>query len=230
MSNTSSSRSDAADRLGVEPVGKLLLRFSLPAIVGMLVNALYNIVDRIFVGRGVDEVALGGLSLVLPLMTVFMAFSMLFGVGAANMISMRLGHGKRGEDENAFNHCFWLLLIFGIVITVLGFVFMDSLLGILGAQEGSQAIVYSRRYFKIILYGAPFSLIGFGFSHCTRAQGFPMITMISMFIGAGLNMILDPIFIFAFHWSVEGAAWALVQCEVPPKDGDIIQSPKRCVF
>ncbi|MDR2808299.1 MAG: MATE family efflux transporter [Spirochaetaceae bacterium] len=210
MSTTSKSRADAADKLGVEPVGKLLLRFSLPAIVGMLVNALYNIVDRIFVGRGVDEVALGGLSLVLPLMTVFMAFAMLFGVGAANMISMRLGQGRRDEAENALNHCFWLLLICGIVITIGGFVFMDSLLAILGAQEGSQAIVYSRRYFSIILYGASFSLIGFGFSHCTRAQGFPMITMISMFIGAGLNMILDPIFIFILHWGVEGAAWATI--------------------
>jgi putative MATE family efflux protein len=208
--STTPNRTDAADKLGVEPVSKLLLRFSLPAIVGMLVNALYNIVDRIFVGRGVDEVALGGLSLVLPLMTIFMAFSMLFGVGAANMISMRLGQGRREEAENALNHCFWLLLICGLVITCAGFIFMEELLGILGAQEGSQSLEYSRRYFRIILYGAPFTLIGFGFSHCTRAQGFPMITMISMFIGAGLNIILDPIFIFVFHWGVEGAAWATI--------------------
>jgi putative MATE family efflux protein len=205
---------DAADRLGTEPVSKLLLRFSIPAIVGMLVNALYNIVDRIFVGRGVDEVALGGLSLVLPLMSIFMAFSMLFGIGAANMISMRLGQGRRDEAENALNHCFWLLVICGIVIMSIGLIFIEPLLSIMGAQEGSASLEYARRYFRIILYGAIFSLVGFGFSHCTRAQGFPTITMISMFIGAGLNMILDPIFIFVLHWGVEGAAWATIisQC------------------
>jgi putative MATE family efflux protein len=199
-----------ADRLGTEPVGRLLLKFSIPAIVGMMVNALYNVVDRIFVGRGVDEVALGGLSLVLPLMTIFMAFAMLFGIGAANMISMRLGQGRKEDAENALNHCFWLLLGMGVIIMVPGLVFMEPILSMLGAQEGSAALGYARDYFRIILYGAVFSMLGFGFSHCTRAQGFPTITMISMFIGAGLNMILDPIFIFWFKWGVEGAAWATI--------------------
>ncbi|GHU23770.1 MATE family efflux transporter [Spirochaetia bacterium] len=201
---------NVADQLGTEPVPKLLLRFSLPAITGMLVNALYNIVDRIFVGRGVDEVALGGLSLVLPLMIIFMAFAMLFGMGAANMISMRLGEGKRGDAEQALNHCFWLLMICGAIIMAAGLIFMDPILSRLGAQEGSTALEYSRRYFQIILYGSIFSMVGFGFSHCTRAQGFPKVTMVSMFIGAGLNTILDPIFIFVFKWGVEGAAWATI--------------------
>ncbi|MDR1073101.1 MAG: MATE family efflux transporter [Treponema sp.] len=200
----------AADRLGTEPVGKLLLKFSIPAIVGMMVNALYNVVDRIFVGRGVDEVALGGLSLVLPLMTIFMAFAMLFGIGAANMISMRLGQGRKEDAENALNHCFWLLLGVGVIIMILGLVFMEPILSMLGAQEGSAALGYARDYFRIILYGAVFSMLGFGFSHCTRAQGFPTVTMVSMFIGAGLNIILDPIFIFCFKWGVEGAAWATI--------------------
>jgi putative MATE family efflux protein len=205
-----STQVNAADRLGVEPIGKLLLRFSLPAITGMLVNALYNVVDRIFVGRGVNEVALGGLSLVLPLMTISMAFSMLFGIGAANMISMRLGQGRKDEAENALNHCFWLLIGIGIIITVAGLIFMEPLLSLLGAQEGSVSLEYARRYFRIILYGTIFSQVGFGFSHCTRAQGFPTVTMISMILGAGLNMILDPIFIFGFGWGVEGAAWATI--------------------
>ncbi|MDR2029055.1 MAG: MATE family efflux transporter [Treponema sp.] len=204
------SRNDAADRLGVEPVGKLLLRFSLPAITGMLVNALYKVVDRIYVGRGVNETALGGLALVMPLMTISMAFSMLFGVGSANMISMRLGQGRREEAENALNHCFWLLTVVGLVLLSLGLIFMEPILSVLGAQEGSGAIEYARRYFRIILYGLVFMMVGFGFSHCTRAQGFPAITMLSMFIGAGLNIILDPIFIFIFHWGVEGAAWATI--------------------
>jgi Na+-driven multidrug efflux pump len=143
---------NAADRLGTEKVGKLLLRFSIPAISGMLVNALYNVVDRIFVGRGVNEVALGGLSLVLPLMTISMAFAMLFGIGAANMISMRLGQGKREEAENALNHCFWLLALSGIVIMAAELTFLDFVLSLLGAQEGSESLEYARKYYRIILY------------------------------------------------------------------------------
>jgi putative MATE family efflux protein len=191
-------------------VGRLLLQFSLPAITGMLVNALYNVVDRIFVGRGVNEIALGGLSLVLPLMTIQMAIAMLFGIGSANMISMRLGQGRRGEAENALNHCFFLLLFMGFFTTILGMIFMEPLLSLLGAQKNSAAVSYSREYFRIILLGSSFSMVGFGFSHCTRAQGFPTVTMISMVMGAGLNMILDPVFIFLLGWGVRGAAWATI--------------------
>ncbi|GHV85859.1 MATE family efflux transporter [Spirochaetia bacterium] len=201
---------NAASRLGTEPVGRLLLKFSIPAITGMVVNALYNVVDRIWVGRGVDEIALGGLSLVMPLVTVSMAFAMLFGVGAANLISMRLGQGRKAEAENALNHCFFLLIVFAIVLMVLELIFLDPILSLMGAEKGSAALGYARNYYRIILYGNPFFLVGFGLSHCTRAQGFPTITMISMFIGAGLNMILDPIFIIVFGWGVEGAAWATI--------------------
>jgi len=206
----SDSQLNAADRLGVEPVGRLLLRFSLPAITGMLVNALYNVVDRIFVGRGVNEIALGGLSLVAPLMSLAMAFAMLFGIGSANMISMRLGQGRKEEAENTLNHCLFLLIASGAVLTFLGLFFIDKILSVMGAQEGSLALDYSRRYFQIILYGSIPMQVGFGLSHSTRAQGFPTITMIAMFLGAGLNTILDPLFIFVFHWGVEGAAWATI--------------------
>jgi putative MATE family efflux protein len=201
---------NAAGRLGTEPVGKLLLRFSIPAVTGMVVNALYNVVDRIFVGQGVNEIALGGLSLVMPLMTISMAFSMLFGIGAANMISMRLGQGRKQEAENALNHCLLLLTVAGLILMAVELYFLDLFLSLLGAQEGSTALGYARNYYRIILYGQVFLMVGFGFSHCTRAQGFPAITMISMFIGAGMNMVLDPVFIFGFGWGVEGAAWATI--------------------
>jgi Na+-driven multidrug efflux pump len=138
--NPALRRGNAADRLGTEPVGRLLIRFSIPAITGMLVNALYNVVDRVFVGRGVNEVALGGLSLVLPLMTISMAFAMLFGIGAANMISMRLGQGRREEAENALNHCLVLLTVMGLLLMGLGLFFLEPLLSVLGAQEGSEAL------------------------------------------------------------------------------------------
>ena len=201
---------DAASRLGTEPVGRLLFQYSLPAITGMLINALYHFVDRIFVGHGVNEIALGGLSLVLPLMTISLAFSMLFGIGAANMISMRLGQGRQSDAENALNHSFFLLVGIGLFLTVTGLVFLEPILSLLGAQEGSQALDYARSYFRIILYGAVFATVGFGFAHCTRAQGFPNITMIAMIMGAVLNIILDAVFIFVFQWGVEGAAWATV--------------------
>jgi putative MATE family efflux protein len=143
-------------------------------------------------------------------MTISMAISMLFGVGAANMISMRLGQNRREEAENALNHCFWINIILGVIAMVVQFIFLDFLLSILGAQEGSEALVYAKNYYRIILMGQVFMMVGFSFSHCTRAQGFPTITMISMFIGAGTNFILDTIFIFTFGWGVEGAAWATI--------------------
>ncbi|MDR0316457.1 MAG: MATE family efflux transporter [Treponema sp.] len=205
---------DAAGRLGTEPISKLLFRFSIPAITGMLVNALYNVVDRIFIGQGVNEIALGGISLVLPLMTIGMAVAMLFGIGAANMISMRLGQGRRQEAENALTHCFFLLCGAGVLITALGLIFLEPLLSILGAQDGSEALGYARDYFRITLYGFVFFQVGFGLSHCTRAQGFPTVTMVGMIMGAVLNIILDAIFILGFQWGVRGAAWATVCSQI----------------
>ena len=201
---------NAASRLGTEPVGKLLLQFSIPAITGMLVNALYNVVDRVWVGRGVNEIALGGLSLVLPLMTITMAFSMLFGIGSANLISMRLGQRRKEDAENALNHCFFLLVISALLIFSVETILLDQILIRLGSGVGSATLNYARRYYRIILFGQAFFMLGFGFSHCTRAQGFPLITMIGMILGAGINMILDPLFIIVFGWGVEGAAFATI--------------------
>ena len=204
---------DAVSRLGTEPIGKLLFRFSIPSVTGMLVNALYNLVDRIFVGQGVNEIALGGISLALPLMTISMAFAILFGVGTANMISMRLGQGRRQEAENALNHCFLLLLGVGATMMIVGLVFLDPLLSLMGAQRGSEALGYARSYVRIILYGSVFATMSFGLSHCTRAQGFPMVTMLAMLMGAGLNIVLDWLFIIVLQWGVEGAAWGTVICQ-----------------
>jgi len=201
---------DKAGRLGTESVGKLLLKFSIPAITGMLVNALYNVVDRIFVGQAVNEIALGGISLVLPLMTIGMAFAMLFGIGAANMISIRLGQGRKDEAGNALDHCFFLLIGIGLLMTLFVLCFLDPVLSLMGAADGSEALGYAREYFRITVYGSVFFMVSFGLSHCTRAQGFPGITMIAMVLGAVLNIIFDAIFILWFKWGVEGAAWATV--------------------
>jgi Na+-driven multidrug efflux pump len=205
-----SEKQDAASRLGTESVGKLLLKFSIPAITGMVVNALYNFVDRIFVGQGVNEIALGGLSLVMPIMTISMAFAMLFGIGATNMISMRLGQGRKQEAENALDHCFFLLIGSGLLLMIAGLCFLDPILSLMGAAEGSEALGYAREYFRVILFGSVFGMVGFGMSHCTRAQGFPAVTMIGMIIGAVLNTILDAVFILWFKWGVQGAALATI--------------------
>jgi len=201
---------EKASRLGTESVGKLLLKFSIPAITGMLVNALYNVVDRIFVGQAVNEIALGGISLVLPLMTIGMAFAMLFGIGAANMISIRLGQGRKEEAENALDHCFFLLIGAGLLMTALGLIFLEPVLSLMGAAKGSEALNYAREYFRITLYGSVFFMVSFGLSHCTRAQGFPGVTMIAMIMGAVLNIIFDAVFILWFKRGVEGAAWATI--------------------
>ena len=206
-------KQNAAGRLGTEPVGRLLIRFSIPAITGMLASAMYNFVDRIFVGRAVSEIALGGISLVLPLMTIGMAFAMLFGIGAANMISMRLGQNRHGEAENALNICFFLLIIAGILMTAAGLIFLEPILSMMGAASGSEALNYAKDYFRITLYGNVFFMLSFGMSHCTRAQGFPGVTMIAMVLGAVLNIIFDYLFIIVFQWGVEGAAWATVAAQ-----------------
>ena len=201
---------NAAEKLGNEPVGKLLLKYSIPAITGMVVNALYNFVDRIFVGHAVSETALGGIALIMPLMTVGMAFAMLFGIGAANMISMRLGQGRKQEAQNALNHCFFLLIGISILLITLGLIFLDQIVSFMGAEKGSEAIGFAKDYLRITLFGIIFFMLSFGLSHCTRAQGFPKITMIGMILGAVLNIIFDALFILVFQWGVEGAAWATV--------------------
>jgi putative MATE family efflux protein len=204
------NNANAAGQLGTESIGKLLLKFSIPAITGMVVNALYNVVDRIFVGRAVSEIALGGIALVMPLMTIGMAFAMLFGIGTANMISMRLGQERRQEAENALNHCFFLLIGAGILMMAIGLIFLDPILSLAGAAEGSEAVGYAREYLRITLFGVVFAMLSFGLSHCTRAQGFPSVTMIGMILGAGLNIVFDALFIIVFKWGVQGAAWATV--------------------
>jgi putative MATE family efflux protein len=201
---------DAAARLGTQPIGKLILEFSLPAITANVVTALYNIIDRIAVGRGVGETALGGLSLVMPVMMVVGAFAILFGAGAANLISLRLGEGRREDALSALNHCFWLLIIAGLVITAAGLLFLDPILSVLGAQDNSESLGYGRAFLRIIFIGTVFQMLSLGLANTVRAQGFPTIAMIGMLICVGLNAGLVVLFIFVFHWGVEGSAWATV--------------------
>jgi putative MATE family efflux protein len=196
-------------RLGTERIGKLLLDFSIPAIVGMLVNAIYNIVDRIYVGQGVDPHGIAGISIVMPAMMVLMGMSMLIGIGANSLFAIRLGQGRRDEVEKIMGHAFVLLFALPFIAIVLCLIFLDDILiRILGASE--TVFPYAKTYFQIILYGAIFSAMGPGINHFIRSDGHPRTSMVTQLIGAGINIILDPVFIFGFGWGIAGAAWATI--------------------
>ena len=199
---------DRSRELGEGRITHLLFKFSIPAIVGMMVNALYNVVDRIFVGQGVGSMAIAGITIGFPMMIVLMAFGMLIGQGANALISIRLGEGKRDEAELIMGNAMVLLVVSSLVLTVLGLIFMDPLLRLFGASE--TVLPFGRAYMKIIYCGAVFQGIGFGMNNFIRSEGNPKLAMMTMLIGAVLNTILDPIFIYTLKMGIEGAAWATI--------------------
>ncbi|SDY56526.1 putative efflux protein, MATE family [Proteiniborus ethanoligenes] len=199
---------DRAKLLGEEKIGKLLLKFSIPAIVGMVVNAIYNIVDRIFIGNFVDSLGLGGITIAFPIMIIIMAFGMLIGIGATSLISIRLGEGKREEAELILGNAMVLLIIISLTLSIFGLIFLDPILKLFGASP--QILPYAKEYLSIILLGAVFQSIGFGMNNFIRADGSPKMAMATMLIGAILNTILDPIFIIVFNMGIKGAALATI--------------------
>lgn len=199
---------DRSKLMGEEKVSKLLLKFSIPAIVGMLVNALYNVIDRIFIGQGVGSLAIAGITMTFPIMLIAMGFGMLVGIGANSLISIRLGEQKKAEAELIMGNAFTLLIIISLALTILGLIFIKPLLLLFGTSKNS--LPYAIQYLSIILYGNIFMGIGFGMNNFIRAEGNPKIAMWTMAIGAIVNTVLDPIFIFGFGWGIKGAAWATV--------------------
>lgn len=197
-----------SNRLGEESVKSLLLEFSIPAIIGMVVNALYNIVDRIFIGRGVGEFAIGGVFVGMPISIIIMAFAMLVGVGGNTLVSIRLGQGRKEDAEKIIGNSLILLIIISLFLTVIGLIFLEPMLLAFGATEGN--LIYAMDYMRIILFGSIFQMIGFGLNNFIRGEGNPKTAMITMLIGALINTVLDPIFIFIFKMGVRGAAWATI--------------------
>ncbi|SHJ45048.1 MATE family efflux transporter [Tepidibacter formicigenes] len=195
-------------RLGTEDVGKLLIQFSFPAIIGMLINVLYNIVDRIFIGKGVGAIAISGVGLTLPFMTIIMAFGMLAGIGGAALISIRLGEGKHSEAEKILGNTFVLLSLISISVTIVGLTFLDPLLKAFGASDITYT--YAKEYITIILAGAILNALGFGLNNAIRSDGSPKTAMITNLIGAITNIILDYVFIMRLNMGIKGAALATV--------------------
>lgn len=198
--------------LGYEPVGKLLVRFAIPSIVSMLVNSIYNIVDQIFIGQGVGYLGNAATTISFPIVTIMLAVSTLFGAGGSAYAAIMLGEKNNEEANKTLGNVFVLLTGSGLLLMLLGFLFMNPLLYAFGAREDT--FEYARIYTTIILIGAPFSTVGVGLSNLVRTDGSPNLAMYSILAGAVLNTILDPIYIFVFHWGVAGAAIATITSQL----------------
>ncbi|WP_040191855.1 MATE family efflux transporter [Clostridium culturomicium] len=200
--------------LGEEKISKLLLKFSIPAIVGMLVNALYNIIDRMFIGHipKVGNLAITGIGVTMPISTIILGFGMLVGVGTAATISIRLGQNKKDEAEKILGNAFTLIIIISLIITAIGLIWGKNILTLFGASDST--LVYAQDYMKIIFVGTIFNMLSFGLNHTIRASGSPNIAMASMLIGAITNIVLDPIFIFWLGLGVKGGAIATVIAQI----------------
>jgi len=194
------------NNLGTEKIGKLIWTYSLPAIVGTLVMSLYNIVDRIFIGQGVGPLAISGLALTFPFTILLMAFGMLVGAGSAARISITLGENDKEKAEKILANALVLTFIISGTVVILSYIFMSDVLRLFGGSE--QTIGYAEEYMRIIIPGGILSALSFGFNNIMRASGYPQKAMLTMIICALVNVILDPIFIFVFHWGIQGAALA----------------------
>ncbi|MEA2101717.1 MAG: MATE family efflux transporter [Thermodesulfobacteriota bacterium] len=199
---------DHAQQLGKDRIDHLLWRFSLPAIVGMLVQALYNVVDRIFIGRAVGSIGIAGITAAFPMMIILMGFGMLIGIGANSLISIRLGQQRTEDAQRVLGNAMVLFFVTAVIITSMGLTFMTPLLELFGAS--AEVLPYSTAYLRIILMGSVFQLFGFGMNNFIRGEGNPKAAMITMIFGAGLNMTLDPILIFGLDMGIQGAAVATV--------------------
>lgn len=197
---------DAPNELADESVGKLLLKFSIPSIIGMLVNGLYSIVDRIFVGRGVNSTALSGVAVTYPISNIILAFGMLAGIGCAALVSIKLGQKKVRQAEKILGNTFTLLVVFSLMVTFFGIIFLEPLLKLLGASK--ETMPYAKQFGFIILLGVILQNMGFGLNATMRSEGDPKMAMKTMLIGAVLNFIMNPIFIFVFKLGVRGSALA----------------------
>jgi putative MATE family efflux protein len=196
--------------LGTEKISKLLIRFSLPAITGMLVSALYNIVDRIFIGNHPDLGAngLAGITIGFPLSLLIMAFAVLFGVGGATLFAIRLGQKRNDEARMVLGNALAMMIIVATVFSTVVSLNLDPILRVFGASD--VVLPFAHDYMRIIIVGAMFQMIGLGMNNFVRADGSPRIAMLTMLLGAGLNIALDPLFIYVFNWGMQGAALATV--------------------
>ena len=200
--------------LGTAPIGRLLFKLAIPTIAAQLINMLYNVVDRIYIGHldGVGDLALTGLGVCMPIIMIISAFAALVGAGGAPRASIFMGKGDKVSAERTMGSCFILQIFVSVILTVLLLIFHEPLLLAFGASENT--VVYAADYLKIYSIGTIFVETTLGMNAYITAQGFAREGMSTVMIGAILNIILDPIFIYGFDMGVKGAAVATVisQC------------------
>lgn len=194
--------------LGEAPIGKLLWQYSIPAIIGMTLTSLYNIIDSIFIGHGVGALAISALAITFPLMNLIIAFSTLVGVGGATLSSIRLGQKDRRGAEYILGNVAVMCVVNAIVFGGISLIFLDPILRFFGATEATLA--YARDFMQVILAGTPISYVMIGLNNIMRATGYPKKAMLSSMLTVGCNVIFAPIFIFWFDWGIRGAALATI--------------------
>lgn len=196
------------NELGTERVGRLMVRFAVPSVISIVVNSLYNMVDQVFIGQGVGYLGNAGTNIVMPMATMLMALTMMIGAGAATYVSLNLGCGEPKRAAHGAANAMTCSILVGVAAAVLFEIFMVPLCRFFGATES--VLPYAVAYGRIIVLGFPFSAIDCAFGDLIRADCRPRESMAGLLIGCITNMILDPVFIFVFHWGVEGAAWATI--------------------
>lgn len=196
------------ERMGTEKIGKLLWEFGVPATVGILVNALYNIVDSIFIGRGVGELGIAAATAAFPPMLLMMAFGMLVGGGGNALMAIKLGEKDYKTAEKILGNSFGLMVVISIIVTALGLIFIKPILAASGATAA--VMPYAVDYMSIIFWGMLVQCVGFGMNNFIRTTGSPQRAMVTMLTGAIINIVLDYVFIMQFGWGVKGAAYATI--------------------
>lgn len=202
---------DGENPLGVRPIKGLLFSFSIPAIISCLVNSVYNIVDQIFIGQGVGYLGNAATTIAFPLMTIIMAFATLIGSGGSAYAALRLGEGRKREALLTLNNLLIIAIGLGILLAATGLIFLKPILTLFGATETTMP--YAIDYTSIVLMGVPFSVISIALSNMARTDGHPRMSMYGILIGAALNTVLDPIYIFVLDWGVKGAAIATITAQ-----------------
>ncbi len=205
---------DNQEALRHDKISKLLVKYSIPAILAMMVTSLYNTVDRAFIGsiEGVGALAISGLGVTMPIFTIIVGFGVLIAVGGSTNISMKLGAKEKDNAEKVLGNTLMLAIITSIVIMIIGTLFIDKILYLFGASEDT--ITYARDYIGVIFLGTPFNLIAFCLNNAIRAEGNPKLAAKTMIVGCILNLILDPIFIFGLGLGIKGAAIATVLSQI----------------
>ena len=199
-------------QLATMPIPRLVIRYSVPAIIGMLVNATYNVVDRYWIGKLNNVDAMSGIGLTMPMSTIILGFMLLVGVGTTACLSIRLGEQRHEEAARLLGNGFTLSILIGLTLTLIGHLALEPILMAFGASPAT--LPFARDYARIILYGTTFSSIGFAMNHTIRGTGNPRRSASTQLLGAILNMILDPIFIFALDLGIKGAAIATVISQI----------------